>query len=378
MAPILFKQRPGTTNSSGGCTVPLWLVLISNVLVFFSIYGNKALDDISLLSGDLVEQSDMLTSTSILETEDYGYALVVPQGTTPNLPSVRIKEDVVKRKKNDVTYGGKGDKAHLGGFTEIDLAGISPAVWKRMVTEFGIRTLIDLGCGRGISTSWFLTHGVDAMCVEGSHDAVLQTMLPDPSTQLVEHDFSRGPWWPADTKDAVWCVEFLEHVGRNFHHNYLPVFRKSALIFATHSIWGGWHHVEVHPQDWWITKMQMYGFRLASNLTLEVRATAKKEQKERIPSMVENKTYNAQHVWSHMLVFINPAVAALPQHAHLMAEPGCFNARTRGGKRSTHKKCGTGRGGDTETPLPPEFEPIVLKKFMDSDWDTLVTKNLKA
>ena len=36
------------------------------------------------------------------------------------------------------------------------------------------------------------------------------------SKLMVEHDFSRGPWWPEDTVDAVWCVEVLENVGRNF------------------------------------------------------------------------------------------------------------------------------------------------------------------
>ncbi len=51
------------------------------------------------------------------------------------------------------------------------------------------------------------------LCLEGSHDAVTHTYLPDPQKQVVEHDFSRGPYWPAKTYDAVWCVEFLEHVS---------------------------------------------------------------------------------------------------------------------------------------------------------------------
>ena len=76
--------------------------------------------------------------------------------------------------------------------------------------------------------------------MEGSHDAVENTLLPDPLSQIVEHDFSRGPYWPAKTYDAIWCVEFLEHVGRNFQYNYIQAFRKAALIFVSHSHWGGW------------------------------------------------------------------------------------------------------------------------------------------
>ena len=74
---------------------------------------------------------------------------------------------------------------------------------------------------------WFVTHGVDAMCVEGSHDGVERTLIPDSETRLVEHDFSRGPWWPEKTYDAIWCVEFLEHVS--FQLEYLVLGSTSQL-----------------------------------------------------------------------------------------------------------------------------------------------------
>lgn len=74
---------------------------------------------------------------------------------------------------------------------------------------------VSQGCGRGISTSWFVTHGLEyVVCAEGSHDAVTQSILPKIKNipngtkwEIVEHDFSRGPWWPSRTVDAVWCVE---------------------------------------------------------------------------------------------------------------------------------------------------------------------------
>ena len=39
-------------------------------------------------------------------------------------------------------------------------------------------------------------------------------------------------------------VEFTEHVGRNFQPNYLPSFHQAALVFVSHSHWGGW--VRIH------------------------------------------------------------------------------------------------------------------------------------
>lgn len=135
-------------------------------------------------------------------------------------------------------------RKHLGGFTEIDMHGISPAVWKHVVQDWGVHSVLDVGCGRGISTSWFVTHGLRTQCVEGSHDAVERSMVPDKASVVVEHDFSRGPWWPGQTFDAVWAVEFLEHVNLQYHFNYVAAFRKAAILMVTSSRWGGWHHVE--------------------------------------------------------------------------------------------------------------------------------------
>jgi hypothetical protein len=78
------------------------------------------------------------------------------------------------------------------------------------ITHLGIKSLLDVGCGKGISTSWFVTHGLDfVQCVEGSHDAVMNSIVPDKEERVVEHDFSRGPWWPDRTVDAAWAVEFV-------------------------------------------------------------------------------------------------------------------------------------------------------------------------
>lgn len=106
------------------------------------------------------------------------------------LPSVRVEEDT--RSGSEKYYGGKGDKHHLGGFASgsVDMDGVSPAAWTLMLKEHGVKSLLDVGCGRGVSTSWFHMHGVDTQCVEGSHDAWEQSLIPNKIR--TEHDFSRG------------------------------------------------------------------------------------------------------------------------------------------------------------------------------------------
>jgi len=301
------------------------------------------------------------TYSSSGTTQDY--ILVPPKGKAVALPSIRIAEDQFETGRQ---YGGKGDKAHLGGFIDLDAMGVSPASWEWMVSSIGVHSLLDVGCGRGISTSWFLYHGVDVLCVEGSHDAVEKSVLPDPTQHVVEHDFSRGPWWPEKTYDAIWCVEFLEHVGRNLQKNYLPAFRKAALIFVSHSNWGGHHHVEVHDATFWIQKMTMLGFVYSEALTKEIRGVASEEMYSGVAP--NGRMLNAQHVWLTLKVFINPAVAALPQHAHLLAEPGCYWKREK--QRRFNRECGTGIDPQAkiETKLPDDFKALPITPEQDRAW----------
>ncbi len=58
-----------------------------------------------------------------------------------------------------------------------------------MMGNLAIRSLIDVGCGKGVSTNYFRKLGADVLCVEGSHDAVMQSLLP--AKNIVEHDFSQ-------------------------------------------------------------------------------------------------------------------------------------------------------------------------------------------
>ena len=376
MASLPRARAVARGEGSKRCGVSIWFLILSNILVFQLTYFHKSVTSDDVLLTDMRSLQTPSAQQQLLaegNTTLSSYILDFPKGKAVALPSIRLSEKdeaAIDRKH----YGGTGDKKHLGGFTEIDLFGISPAVWKHMISYFGIKSLLDVGCGRGISTSWFALHGVDALCVEGSHDAASKSMLPDPPTQLVEHDFSRGPWWPPRTVDAVWCVEFLEHVGRNYHHNYLPAFRKAALIFVTHSQWGGWHHVEVHNELWWVGKFTAYGFIYSRELTDMVRRIALSEQQQHIPS-VTGQPYNAQHLWNKLIVFINPAVAALPEHAHLFAEHGCYHNRT--GDFIVHRECGEGRPGRGESKLPVSWYPVTLTDDMDKAWEDLVKNNIK-
>eukprot|EP00986_Skeletonema_menzelii_P014394 scaffold9509_cov146-Skeletonema_menzelii.AAC.4 len=364
-------------------TIASIIVVICQLLIVYNQFQNNVapqISDLPITTSSIDHHSNTNDAAPILATptnnnndqlpDDYPYGLVIPKTAAVALPSVRIsaEEDAKVERK---FYGGAGDKPHLGGFTSFDPMGVSPTLWKHMVDYIGMKSLLDVGCGIGISTSWFVLHGLDYVhCVEGSHDAVEKSLLPRltetghvPNNTiygLTEHDFSRGPWWPDRTVDVAWCVEFTEHVGRNFQLNYFTSFRKAALIFMTHSHWGGWHHVEVHQNEWWIERMEMMGFVYSSSLTeaMHKKARSDMNRKDLLEDM-KTKGKDSYHV------FINPMVASLPQHAHLMTEAGCI------GPGRAKIECGEGT-----TALPSHFKPINLTEEMDANWLELI-KDLK-
>lgn len=151
--------------------------------------------------------------------------------------------------------------------------------------------------------------------------------------------------------------------------NYHTAFRKAALIFATHSNWGGWHHVEVHDDDWWRTKMESSGFVYSAALTHQMRtaAAADVNLRDLVHDMTKKNMTNyavGQHLRTSLQVFINPLVASLPEHQHLFAEHGCY-FHTKG------KECGK-EGSKNDTPLPESFKPLKLTQEMDDRWMDLI------
>ena len=201
------------------------------------------------------------------------------------------------------------------------------------------------------------------ICAEGSHDAIERTVLPDPAKQVVEHDFSRGPWWPEKTYDAAWSVEFLEHVGTEYHFNYVTAFRKAGLIFATASSGNGWHHVELNEKSWWIRKYESYGFKYDEILTNEAINIARINKKKFTGP--HNVYLDGFYVRVTLMVFVNPVVAALPEHAHLFPELGCYGGKNDKGEK-VHRQCKKEKG---ESVVPDERMNLLnLTDAMDQKW----------
>jgi SAM-dependent methyltransferase len=155
---------------------------------------------------------------------------------------------------------------HLGGYTKGgDPATWYPELWQWLVDDMGVRSVLDIGCGEGQSTAFFLERGCRVLGVEG---------IPQALSYIVCHDFTLGPFVPNESFDLVWCCEFVEHVEERFMSNFLRTFESaSRFLLMTHASpgQGGHHHVNCQEPEYWIAKVEARGFRLERELTATTR-----------------------------------------------------------------------------------------------------------
>ena len=164
---------------------------------------------------------------------------------------------------------------HLGGY----ICGggpqtWTPKLWAWIVNEYNVKSVLDIGCGEGHSTKFFHMLGCDVLGIEGSQQAINNSVTPD---RIVKHDYCEGPFIPKQKYDLVWASEFVEHVEEKYINNILKTFsfaKKLILMtFATPGQ-GGYHHVNEQPASYWIDLLSKMGYQYSKELTKRTRSLA--------------------------------------------------------------------------------------------------------
>lgn len=204
-------------------------------------------------------------------------------------------------------------------------ATISPAVWRGLMKEMGVQSVIDIGCGLGYSTTWWDWHGASVKCVEGHPFVGKDSLLRDTTHQLILHDYRSGPLVPQRTFDAAWIVDFISHIDTKYFLNYAQTLRKAAIIVVT---WTSWappdtnQTLHIRGDDWWIDTFQSQGLEYNSDLTANLREWAWNERQNQVLGP-DARPLDAPSLWLQGHVFINPEVTKLEQHTHLFIPRNC-------------------------------------------------------
>ncbi len=161
---------------------------------------------------------------------------------------------------------------HLGGAIEGDMYTYMSDVWGYLSIKYGLKSVIDVGCGFGHALKWFAEYGFQVLGVDGWREAVQKSQVPG---MVMEHDFNNGIPLINQSFDLAWSAEFLEHVDERYLVNVMPVFQKARYSVITHGLPGqeGYHHVNCQTDDYWTNKFAEYGMKLDSEQTALLRST---------------------------------------------------------------------------------------------------------
>jgi SAM-dependent methyltransferase len=143
------------------------------------------------------------------------------------------------------------ERPHLGGnMRHGDIHTFAPVLWRFLVERFGIRSVLDVGCGEGHAVLFFERLGIKAHGIDGLRENVEQAVTP-----ILQHDLLVAPYiMPVD---LVWSSEVAEHIAPEKVDNYIDTLANGRFVAMTaaRAGQGGHHHVNCRPKEYWINLM---------------------------------------------------------------------------------------------------------------------------
>jgi|KBSMisStandDraft_5_1062788.scaffolds.fasta_scaffold295190_2 SAM-dependent methyltransferase len=123
------------------------------------------------------------------------------------------------------------------------------------------RSILDVGCGTGISLDYFKSKGISVRGLEGSALAISKARN---AALIQQHDLNQ-PIHLGQKFDLVWCFEVAEHIHPRYASALLETLTAHGdriLLSAARPGQGGLGHLNEQPPEYWIALLENRGFAL--------------------------------------------------------------------------------------------------------------------
>lgn len=173
----------------------------------------------------------------------------------------------------------------FGSWTQFKSAdNIDNVVLKYIIDTFDIKTMVDIGCGRGKQVESAREMGIDAIGIDGSPSLTIYN-----KPHFIMHDYTQGKLEGIGKFDLGWSVEFLEHVFSKYIPNFLDTFSHCKFVLCTHALPGqrGTHHVNCQTNEYWLDIFTQYGFTQNTDVTTKIREIAENQYTRRTGLFLE-------------------------------------------------------------------------------------------
>jgi len=130
-----------------------------------------------------------------------------------------------------------------------------------MHNQYGVNTMVDIGCGTKSQTKTALSIGYDvATSVDGD-----EKVEPD-----IVADFNKNRVKLEQDYDLGWCVEVLPYVEEKKLRNLKPAFERCKYVIATATIWSNKEYPNNNNRQWYIDKFESWGFQYDDDIYKEI------------------------------------------------------------------------------------------------------------
>lgn len=160
---------------------------------------------------------------------------------------------------------------HLGGnIIEGDPYTYAPTVWDYLIKRFSLESVLDLGSGRGYSSSYFHSAGVKVISVDGMIENCNNSLFP-----TVQIDLTQSSVYCK--VDLVHCQEVVEHIDEIHIEKLLSSLTCGKFIVMTNALpgQGGYHHVNEQPTEYWVQHLRRHNCELLSEDSARIRKLAR-------------------------------------------------------------------------------------------------------
>lgn len=148
----------------------------------------------------------------------------------------------------------------------------APRVWRYMIDRFAVKSVLDVGSGRGHAAHWFSEAGCATIAMDGEEQNVASAFHP-----TILHNLAHGPL--ICPVDLVHCQEVVEHIPPEYLPHLLKTLGNGDTVIMSHGEPGqpGHSHVNCQPPEYWIKAMADCGYLLLQDDTQRIRHYASSE-----------------------------------------------------------------------------------------------------
>lgn len=124
---------------------------------------------------------------------------------------------------------------------------------------FHPKSVLDVGCGTGVSMEYFQKHGAEVYGLEGSEMAKRHSRVGE-KIQIVD---LHKPVKLDRKFDVVWSFEVAEHIHPDYVDSLLTTLTSNGdllVLSAAQPGQGGLGHLNEQPREYWIDRIEKRGF----------------------------------------------------------------------------------------------------------------------